>query len=194
MALRVASMRPEAPPRWLQRALLLFLAERDRESISGDLLEAYREDQLPRFGVERANLWYLRQSISFASIRFWGGSHLKQALVLLCLFAMAAGTWLGVMENILRHDGYARRTAIAACIALQAFATLLFLFLNSRPVFRGLIVTGAIGIVLLGASALLGIGRAQHFEGFVFLIGLALILQGALTVAVLLRTPDRKAA
>jgi hypothetical protein len=187
-------MRPEAPPRWLQRMLLLFLAPRNRETVSGDLLEAYREEQAPRFGVRRANLWYLRQLISFVSIRIWGGSRMKQFLVLLCLFAAAAGAWLGVMENVLKHDGYTGRTAIAVCIATQAVATLLCLLLHSRAVFRGLVLTGAAGIVLLGASALWRIGHAPHFEGFVFLIGSALILQGALTVPVLLRVQNRLTA
>ena len=187
-------MSRELPPRWLQRTLLFFLAGRDHEAISGDLLEAYREDQLPHFGFWRANWWYLRQSISFASIRFWGGPRLRRILVLLCLFAVAAGTWLGVMESILKHDGYAQRTAMAAYIALQAVATLLFLLLNGRPALRGLIITGAVGIALLGASAVYRIGQSQHFEGFVLVIGLALMLQGALTVAVLLRTQNGKAA
>ena len=58
-------MIPDSPPRWLQRALLHFLNTRDRESISGDLLEEYREQMLPRLGVLASNLWYLRQLISF---------------------------------------------------------------------------------------------------------------------------------
>lgn len=187
-------MTPPEPPRWLERTLLLFLSARDRDTISGDLLEQYREEQLPRLGSTWANVWYLRQSMSFASLRILRGTHMKQLLTLMSLFVFASGSWLGAMENILRHPGYVRRTAIAACIAIEALATLLFLLLNGRPIFRGFVITAAGLIALLGASATISILRAQHFEGFVLLIGVALILQGALTFAVLLRADHGNAA
>ena len=112
---------------------------------------------------------------------------MKQTLVLLCLFVAAAGVWLGVMENVLKHAGYAGRSAIAACITLQAILTLLYLGLNGRPAFRALVLMGALAIALFGASATINILRAQHFEGFVLLIGAALVLESTLTVAVLWR-------
>jgi len=112
---------------------------------------------------------------------------LKRLLTWICLFAIAAGIWLGGMENILRHDGYAARSALAAFLAIQAVATLLFLWSNrAGSVLRILVMAGAAAIILLGASATLRILRAQHFEGFVLIIGLALVLQGALTLAALL--------
>lgn len=118
---------------------------------------------------------------------------MQQVLILMCLFAMGAGIWLGTMEHILKHDGYLGRSVIAVCIAVQGLATLLYFLLRGRSVFRGLVITGALGIMLLGASAVLRISRAQHFEGFVLVIGLALLLQGVLTLAALLR-PRRQAA
>jgi hypothetical protein len=184
-------MNRQAPPRWLERLLLAFLKSRDRETVSGDLLEEYREEQLPRLGPMRANLWYLRQSIGFAFVRIMEEELVKQVLILLCLFVAAAGIWLAVMENVLKHPGYAGRSTIAACIVVQGLATLLFLVFNGRAVFRGLVAAGAIGIVLLGASAVGRILRAPHFEGFVLLIGLTLMLEGLLTVMVLLRTGGR---
>ncbi len=177
-------MRPESPPRWLERVLCLFLPACDRETISGDLLEEYREEQLPRFGLLRANIWYLRQSISFASIRILGGPYLKQLLILTCLFAVAAGTWLAAMENVLKHNGYPKRSVIAGCVVAQGLATLILLVRNGRTIFRTFVTAGAIGIVLLGSSALTQILRAQHLEGFVLLISIALILQGLLTFVV----------
>lgn len=96
-------MNSAAPPSWLERALLFLVPVRDRETISGDLLEEYREERLPRLGSLRANIWYLRQLISFGSVRTIGGPHLKKALTLMCLFIVAAGIWLAVMENILKH-------------------------------------------------------------------------------------------
>lgn len=63
-------MNPQTPPSWLERLLLWLLTSRDRETISGDLLEEYREEQLPRFGRARANYWYARQLISLPSYAF----------------------------------------------------------------------------------------------------------------------------
>lgn len=57
------------PPRWAQSLLRAILAERDRDTVSGDLLEEYEEARLPSHGAFRAKLWYLRQVISLISIR-----------------------------------------------------------------------------------------------------------------------------
>ncbi|HEY1947504.1 MAG TPA: hypothetical protein VGG97_10890 [Bryobacteraceae bacterium] len=187
-------MIPKAPPAWLERTLLLFLNARDRETISGDLLEEYREEQLPRLGSIRANYWYLRQFISIASIQILGGPLLKQVLILLSLFLLAAGAWLGVMENILKHDGYGGRSVIAVCIATQGLATLLCVLLDGGVAVRNLVMTGAAAILLLGGTAIVKILQARHFEGFVLAIGLALILQGVLTLATLLKTHYRNPA
>ncbi len=162
----------------LEKFLVLLLPARDRESISGDLLEEYREEQLPKRGRVRANFWYLRQVVSFMDFR--------KILIPFCVFGMIAGVWLGVMENILKHDGYGGRTVIAACIAIQAIITLL-------PVerLRFVVMAGAVGIIWLGYSSISSMLRGPHFEGFVVIIGGALMLQGALTLATLLQFRNR---
>ncbi|MGA8029656.1 MAG: permease prefix domain 2-containing transporter [Bryobacteraceae bacterium] len=194
MAAESTGMMSESPPRWLQRLLLLFLKGRDRETIFGDLLEEYREERLPRAGPLRANYWYLRQAISLASIQIPGGSVLKQMLILMSLFIMAAGTWLGVMENILKHDGYVARSVIAVCIVIQGLATLLVVLLRGGTVLRIVVTTGGAVMVWLGVSAILKMLRSEHFEGFVLIIGVALVLQGGLAVATLLMPPHRHPA
>ena len=114
-------------------------------------------------------------------------------LVPMCVFAVVAGTWLGVMENILKHEGYAGRTVIAACIALQGFATLLFIRLRGSSIFRGLLMAGAIAIIWLGYRSVGRVLHSPHFEGYVLVIGAALILQGVLTLATAARQyyPER---
>jgi hypothetical protein len=52
------------PPRWIERILRAMLKKRDRDTISGDLLEEYREDIFPAKGRIRADLWYLWQTLS----------------------------------------------------------------------------------------------------------------------------------
>ena len=160
------------------------LSPRDRETISGDLLEEYREEQAPRLGSLRANLWYLRQSISFISLRSFDRPPMRAALTFLCLFTAAAGVLLAVMEIVMKHVGYGQRMAIAVCIVTQAVATLLLLVTDVRRTFRALVFVGAAGVGLLGVSAIWRILDSRHFEGFVFLIGSALIAQGCLTLTV----------
>jgi hypothetical protein len=48
------------PPRWAESLLRMFLAPADRESVSGDLLEEYRESIVGHRGAG-ANRWYVRQ-------------------------------------------------------------------------------------------------------------------------------------
>jgi hypothetical protein len=51
-----------SPPRWAEYVLRLVLKPRDRDTISGDLLEEYREVALPTLGPLRANVWYVKQT------------------------------------------------------------------------------------------------------------------------------------
>ena len=121
------------------------------------------------------------------------GPAMKAALMLTSAFTAAAGVWLALMENILQHTGYAGRTAIAACIAIQGLATLLLLLFDGRTIFRTLVLAGAAGVAILGASAIKRIIAAPHFEGFVVLIGVALIVQGFLTLVVVSPAHGRRA-
>jgi hypothetical protein len=57
---------------WGDFALRFLVRRRDRDTISGDLLEAYREDVLPSKGALGARLWYARQIVSFFSPVAWG--------------------------------------------------------------------------------------------------------------------------
>ncbi len=187
-------MKNHLPPEWLERTLLLFLDGRDRESISGDLLEEYREERLPKSGRLRANVWYLRQCASFASVRLCGGGLVKRLLALLCVFVAAACAWLVMMEFVLKHPGYMARSAVELCLCAQAIVTLLYLLLHAGNVLRRVALMCAMLIVPFGAYCLVEILRAQHFEGYILLISAALMMQGALTMAVLLRRPADKTA
>jgi hypothetical protein len=58
--------------KWADLALRFLLNSRDRDAISGDLLEEYREQVLPSTGPLRARLWYVRQVLSFVKPSTWG--------------------------------------------------------------------------------------------------------------------------
>lgn len=181
-------MTPQVPPRWLEALLLWCVPVRDRETISGDLLEEYQEEQVPRIGSLGANIWYARQSMSFLSVRSFRGSSISVFLAWISMFTIACGVWLVVMENTLKHVGYVERSAIAVCILVQGLATLLFQVREVRSNFRALVLAGAVGVVVLGTMAVKRTLDGAHFEGFVFLVGLGLVLQGATALLVVLRT------
>jgi hypothetical protein len=74
------------PPRWAEAILRWLLKPEDRESVSGDLLEEYRETIVPAFG-SAADRWYVRQvaSFLFRASCTWGAI-LGAALVIRYLF------------------------------------------------------------------------------------------------------------
>ena len=111
---------------------------------------------------------------------------MKLALTSMSIFTAAAGAWLAFMEQILKHSGYGGRTVVGVCIAIEGIATVLLLMFDGRPVYRNLILAAAIAVGSGGASAVWRILGAPHFEGFVLIIGSALILQAVLTIVVLL--------
>lgn len=55
------------PPRWAEALLRAFLKPDDFESVSGDLLEQYRDSIHPARGPLRANFWYVAQVVNFVS-------------------------------------------------------------------------------------------------------------------------------
>jgi hypothetical protein len=61
------------PPRWAESLLRMLLAPADRDSVSGDLLEEYRESVLPALGG-KAKRWYVRQVAGYVLRKswFWG--------------------------------------------------------------------------------------------------------------------------
>ena len=111
---------------------------------------------------------------------------MKGSLLAVCAFNLAAGTWLGVMEQILRHNGFGVRSVIAACIVLQAVLTAVVVLWQRYSPMRYAVEVGAVALVGLGIFALYRIMEAKHFEGFVLIIGAALIVQGVLTFLALL--------
>jgi hypothetical protein len=68
---RMNSERSNAtPPEWAESVLRWMLPSKDRESVSGDLLEEYRESIVPALG-DRARCWYVRQVAVYVWQRAW---------------------------------------------------------------------------------------------------------------------------
>ena len=53
------------PPAWAELLVTLFAPARRQDSVVGDLLEEYREAQLPRYGKAAADRWFGRHALGF---------------------------------------------------------------------------------------------------------------------------------
>lgn len=181
----------DQPPAWLERTLSLLLSARDRETIPGDLREAYRDDKLPHLGRAGANLWYARQVLSFAPRHLEAVAKQTPTLALLCLFTALCGLWLGAIPFLLGRSPSAQGELIAATIVAQALVTLLALSLRQLLPFRIAALAGCLGLLYLAMMALRGTLREDHFEGYILLIALALTLQVVLTLRTLTRNQPK---
>jgi hypothetical protein len=67
------------PPEWAESVLRLLLSSKDRESVSGDLLEEYRESIVPALGAG-ADRWYVRQVARYVLGATWAWAVLVAAI------------------------------------------------------------------------------------------------------------------
>ena len=89
------------------------------------------------------------------------------------------------MEILLRHPGYAGRLGVAICIGVISLATVLVQIRHAGFRQERWLWAGAVVLIGIGVEAFLHNARAAHFEGFVFLISLAIIVQGLLMLVTL---------
>ena len=178
-------MNHQGPPRWAEFLLKQLLPARDRETVTGDLREEFAEFCAPQFGRLRANLWYLHQISSIAGRCIGEGGTMTKLLSLTSAITLLCGCWLAFMEYQLRHPGFASRAAVALLIAAAGLATLLVRLLHLGVRSERWLWAAAAALIGLGVYSFLRNARAAHFEGFVFVIAIVLVLQGLLMLATL---------
>jgi hypothetical protein len=178
-------MNGEGPPHWAEFLLERLLAARDRETVAGDLREEYTAFVMPQFGRMRANFWYVRHVFSIARLCAREGGTMTKLLWLTSVITLLCGSWLALMECLLRHPGFASRAVTALLIAAAGLATLLVRLLHLGVRSERWLWTAAAALIGLGAYSFVRNARAAHFEGFVFLISIVLVLQGLLMLAAL---------
>lgn len=184
------------PPALLDRALRLALRSRDRDAISGDLLEIYAEEKLPELGPFRANFWFARQLFSIlphSILSLIGGNIMKILSGAASLFVVLSCSWLASMELILRHPGFIPRAAADVIIVLYAALCLVYARSHS-PALRGIITLSALCALVFAAFALVTVLHSPHFEGYLLVIFLGLVAQGALMLINTLQRPRLHAA
>lgn len=96
------------------------------------------------------------------------------------LLTLACACWLAVMEMVLRHPGFVERMGIALAIAAICAATILVRMLPVGYRSERWLWPGAAVLIGLGGQAFVRNAQAAHFEGFVFVLSLIVVLQGLL--------------
>ena len=100
------------PPQWAESVLQLLLEPEDYQTVSGDLLEKYREDVVPARGQSAADRWYVKQIAGFA----WRDLRLWAALFSGAFIARTAVDWFVPTTEFYTRSTVS--TAVAATILL----------------------------------------------------------------------------
>jgi hypothetical protein len=109
----------DAPPAWADTWLRLLLPVRDRDTVSGDLMEEYRENVRPGRSPMAANTWYVGQVARFAWRQgLW-------ALALAALFkARTAFDWFVPTTDFAPRSEVTTLVTIATLLVIGASSTM----------------------------------------------------------------------
>ncbi len=111
------------PPRWAESLLRMLLPPEDRDSVSGDLLEEYRESIVPALGGG-ADGWYVRQVASYVLRKAWmWGALVGAILITRYLFDTLAPVryTAGVVHPRSAIMSYSLMATFALCAGWQAW-------------------------------------------------------------------------
>src|SRR2546428_12714924 len=111
----------------------------------------------------------------------------KAALTAVCSFTLLATGYLSLSLIILRppRANYPEWFMMAALFVAQSVFTLVAVAgMVSGGWVRWLLLAGSLAIVWVGASWARATLASNHFEGYALVLGLALVIQGALTLGV----------
>jgi hypothetical protein len=112
-------MMAPAPPAWADAWLQLLLPARDRETVSGDLMEEYRDNVRPKSSKLAADAWYLGQVSRFA----WRQA--LWALVLATVFeARTAYDWFVPTTNFRPRSELTTYMMVSVLLVIGASSTM----------------------------------------------------------------------
>jgi hypothetical protein len=140
--------------KWEDFVLRLLVRRRDRETISGDLLEEYREHVRPTRGPWAARIWYVRQILSFVSPLVWG-----------LLIGVVLGTWqlLDTAAEPLAEDTPAAMIGIVGTMLLSWTLASMVAALPSRRFTRALVAGIIAGVATMAVIDFTSILRVNLF-------------------------------
>jgi len=107
------------PPEWAEAMLRLALKKSDREPVSGDLLEEYRDAIVQSLGRRAADAWYVRQVAGFVWRATW-----VWALLLSGSFVFrTAYDWLVPTTDFHVRAEWSSVVSVSSMVTLQFSAT-----------------------------------------------------------------------
>jgi hypothetical protein len=170
------------PPKIAERLLLCFLAERDRDCISGDLAEAFETKIQSGYGSTKAKLWYWKQVLLSIYSLFVKGR--ARSNVYLMLFGAA----IGIIVSLISWEGnwkphvHSNFPNGLSAVALLGFM-LLAVWFNARQAQAekiaeikriGIKISAIAGVVFGTANAVFCITRFPDFPFIVLALGFAI--------------------
>jgi hypothetical protein len=102
MRRRNAAGNPAKPPRWAEATLRRFIRREHEESVTGDLLEEYRESKVPTLGLRGADRWYVAQVVRAV----W------RLAAVFCIAAAALHAWREAVDELVPVASYITRSLI----------------------------------------------------------------------------------
>lgn len=135
--------RDATPPAWAE-GLLQFVVRRDhRDSITGDLLEEYRERMVPSRGPAAADRWYVRQMLGYMWRATW----------LWAVVFAAAALFRDALDRFDPPQSYYLRSIITTWTAIALFAATGFFGARRTQSFVGGALAGlAMGLIAAGLT------------------------------------------
>jgi hypothetical protein len=102
------------PPAWAELLVTLFAPARRQDSVVGDLLEEYREVQLPQHGIAAANRWFAKHAIGFL---------LRVAMPWAIAFGLMMAARDVVDAVVPTTDNFHFRSQVSTYLAMITYAT-----------------------------------------------------------------------
>jgi len=138
------------PPEWAERVLQAFLSSSAFESVSGDLLEEYRDSVFPSRGRRGAQVWYISQVIGYA----WRSAGVWAALFAVSFLIRTAMDWRSPTTE------FHMRSTVSTSIALGIFLLVGFWAGSRTGSIKAAVIVGtvtaslAVPLQLIGAALL----------------------------------------
>jgi hypothetical protein len=133
-------MNPATPPRWAEVVLRAVLSPDHRDTVSGDLLEEYRDRIHPARSAVTAALWYVRQVAGFA----WRANRTWAALLSAAFVLRTALDWF-----LPPSDFHLRSTVLTIVTACTFLGAGFWAAWRSRTITSGAVAAA----IVVGATA-----------------------------------------
>jgi hypothetical protein len=172
------------PPSWAEALLRVFLTPADFDSVSGDLLEEYRDSIRPVRGESAADAWYVMQVLGFV----WRSARIWAVLFAAAFVTRTALDWLAPPVDFHTRSTVSTFLGIGLLLSAGLWASM-----RSGSFFGGTlagVAATALGAVIsiIGAAGLLAIWhdagtmaaiRASGGLGEVFELPVMMVIPGA---------------